>query len=208
MAAIDYYFSLTSPYAYLGHAAFLKVAAEHGAEVRYRPVALPVVFEHTGGVPLPQRPKARRDYRFIELQRWRAVRGLPLNLQPRHFPADPTIAHLAVIALVQAGADPASFMDAVFRAVWAEEKDIADRAVLAELLRGAGHDSKAVLAAAETDSAAAIFKANTDAAIAAGVIGAPTYVLNGEPFWGQDRIELLADALKSGRPPYRPPPTG
>jgi 2-hydroxychromene-2-carboxylate isomerase len=205
MAAIDYYFSLTSPFAYLGHAAFLKVAAEHGAEVRFRPVALPVVFEHTGGVPLPQRPKVRRDYRFIELQRWREVRGVPLNLQPKHFPADPTIAHLAVIALDRAGASPAAFMEAVFRALWAEERDIADRAVLAELLRGAGQVGDAVLAAAETDETAARHKANTEEAVAAGVIGSPTYVLNGEPFWGQDRIELLASALASGRQPYRPP---
>ena len=204
MPAIEYYFTLSSPYAYLGHRAFLELAASHGAEVRYRPVALPAVFAETGGVPLPQRPKARQDYRFIELQRWRDRRGLPLNLRPRHFPTNPTLADRSVIALVEAGADPAGYMEAVFRALWAEERDIADRAVLADLLATAGHDAGSVLEAAEGDRAAAIHKANTEAAIAAGVVGSPTYVLNGEPFWGQDRIELLAEALKSGRAAFRP----
>jgi 2-hydroxychromene-2-carboxylate isomerase len=204
MPAIDYFFTLSSPFAYLGHRAFLDLAARHGAEVRYRPVALPTVFEHTGGVPLPQRPKARQDYRFVELRRWRDRRGVPLNLRPKHFPTNPTLADRAAIALAEAGADPAGYMEAVFRALWAEERDIADRAVLAELLQAAGQDAGAVLEAAESDSMAAIHKANTDAAIAGCVIGAPTYVLEGEPFWGQDRIELLAEALTSGRGSYRP----
>ena len=205
MPAIGYFFTLSSPFAYLGHRAFLDVAARLGAEVRYRPVALPAVFEKTGGVPLPQRPKARQDYRFIELQRWRDKRGVPLNLRPKHFPTNPTLADRSVIALVEAGADPAAYIEAVFRALWTEERDVADRAALAELLGAAGHDSGPVLEAAESDAAAAIHKAHTEQAIAAGIVGSPTYVLNGEPFWGQDRIELLAQALKSGRPPYRPP---
>lgn len=204
MPAIDYFFTLSSPFAYLGHRAFIDLAAAHGTEVRYRPVALPRVFEHTGGVPLPQRPKARQDYRFVELRRWRDKRGVPLNLRPRHFPTNPTLADRAAIALSEAGGDPAGYMEAVFRALWAEERDIADRAVLAELLGAAGHDAAAVLEAAESDGIAAIHKANTDAAIAGCVIGSPTYVLDGEPFWGQDRIDLLAEALTSGRAPHRP----
>lgn len=205
MPTIDYFFTLVSPFAYLGHRAFLQVAANHGAEVRYRPVGLPTVFEHTGGVPLPQRPKARQAYRFLELQRWRDKRGVPLNLRPKHFPTNPTLADRAVIALSEAGADPADYMESVFRACWAEERDVADRSLLAELLGAAGHDAGAVLEAAENDRIGAIHKANTDDAIASGVIGSPSYLLNGEPFWGQDRIELLADALASGRPPYRSP---
>jgi 2-hydroxychromene-2-carboxylate isomerase len=205
MTTIDYFFTLVSPFAYLGHRAFLDVSAEYGTAVRYRPVALPAVFEHTGGVPLAQRPKARQDYRFLELQRWRDKRGVPLNLRPKHFPTNPTLADRAAIALGEAGADPAGYMEAAFRACWADERDIADRSVLAELLEAAGHAAGPVLDAAESDAVAAIHKANTDQAIAVGAVGSPSYVLNREPFWGQDRIELLDDALKSGRPPYRPP---
>ena len=202
MPTIDYFFTLVSPFAYLGHRAFLDVAGKYGAEVRFRPVALMGVWEHSGAVPLPQRPQSRQEYRLIELQRWREKRRVPLNLHPKHFPTNPTLADRSVIALVEAGADPGDYAGAVLRACWADDKDVADADVLAGLLDAAGHDARAILASAESDAVAAIHQANTDAAVAAGVVGAPGYVLNGEPFWGQDRIELLADALASGREPY------
>ena len=202
MPTIDYFFTLVSPFAYLGHRAFLDTAKVHGAEISFRPVALMGVWEHSGAVPLPQRPQSRQDYRLIELQRWREKRGVKLNLHPKHFPANPTLADRSVIALVEDGADPADYAGAVQKACWAQDKDIADADVLAGLLEQAGNNAGAILKAAESDVVAAIQKANTDAAVAFGVIGAPGYVLNGEPFWGQDRIELLADALASGRGAY------
>lgn len=202
MPTIDYFLTLVSPFVYLGHRALLEVAKEHGAEVCFRPVALMGVWEHSGAVPLPQRPQSRQDYRLIELQRWREKRGVPLNLHPKHFPTNPTLADRSVIALVEADADPADYAGAVLRACWAEDKDVAEADVLADLLEQAGHDAGAILAAAQSDAVAAIHKANTEAAVALGVVGAPGYVLNGEPFWGQDRIELLADALAASRSPY------
>ena len=202
MPTIDYFLTLVSPFVYLGHRALLDVAREHGAEVRFRPVALMGVWEHSGAVPLPQRPQSRQDYRLIELQRWREKRGVPLNLHPKHFPTNPTLADRSVIALVEAGADPADYAEAVLRACWVDDKDVAEADVLAGLLEQAGHDAGAILAAAQSDAVAAIHETNTEAAVALGVVGAPGYVLNGEPFWGQDRIELLADALESARAPY------
>ncbi len=202
MPTIDYFFTLVSPFVYLGHRAFLDVAGKYGAEVNFRPVGLMGVWEQSGAVPLPQRPQSRQDYRLIELQRWREKRGLDLNLHPKHFPTNPTLADRSLIALVEAGADPADYAGAVLAACWADDKDIAEADVLTGLLEAAGHDAAAILAAAERDAIAAIQKINTEAAVAAGVVGAPGYVLNGEPFWGQDRIELLADALASGRAPY------
>ena len=202
MPTIDYFFTLVSPYVYLGHGAFLDVARKHGAEVRFRPVGLMGLWEHSGAVPLPQRPQSRQDYRLIELQRWREKRGVPLNLHPKHFPTNPTLADRSVIALVEEGADPADYAGAVLGACWGQDKDIADADVLAGLLEQAGHVAGAILKAAQSEKVAAIHQANTDAAVAIGVVGAPGYVLNGEPFWGQDRIELLADALKSSRASY------
>ena len=202
MPIIDYYYTSISPFAYLGHQAFLDLAKAHGAEIRFRPVVLMGVWEHSGAVPLPQRPKSRQNYRLIELQRWREKRGVPLNLHPKHFPTNPTLADCSVIALVEAGTDPAAYAGMVFKACWADDKDVADADVLAGLLARAGHDADATLKAAASEAVAAIHKANTEAAVAAGVVGSPGYVLNGEPFWGQDRIELLADALNSSRPPF------
>ena len=205
MPAIDYYFTLISPYAYLGHRALVDLAGKHGADIRYKPVILPKVFENSGGLPLAQRPKARQEYRFLELQRWRAARGLPLNLKPKHFPTNPAPADRSVIAIVAAGRDPADYMERVFRACWTEERDISDRDTLAELLAACGHDAEAALAAAEAPDAQQRYEENTGEAVRLNAIGSPTYVLNGEVFWGQDRLDLLAEALESGREPYRVP---
>ncbi|MCL1635338.1 2-hydroxychromene-2-carboxylate isomerase [Luteimonas sp. SX5] len=202
MATVDYYFSLLSPYAYLGHAAVTAMARDTGVTLAYRPVRIFGLFAANGGLPLGQRAPARQRYRLVELQRWREQRGLPLNLQPRYFPVDPSLADRAAIALAQAGADASRYVDAGFRAVWAQDRDIADRAVIAELLRDAGHDAPAVLAAADGEAAATRYQTNTADAIAADLPGLPGYVHQGETFWGQDRIEQLRDAIVSGRAPY------
>lgn len=202
MTTVDYYFSLLSPYAYLGHAALLEMARETGVSLRYRPVRIFELFAANGGLPLGQRAPARQRYRLLELQRWREHRGLPLNLRPRYFPVDPSLADRAAIALAEAGADASVYVTAGFRAIWADDRDIADRSVVAELLRGAGHDAGTVLAAADAQAAAERYQANTAAAIAADLPGLPGYVHQGEAFWGQDRIGLLCDAIVSRRAPY------
>jgi 2-hydroxychromene-2-carboxylate isomerase len=202
MAEIEYFFTHVSPWTYLGHRAFLDLVAAHGAKVVYRPVMLGKVFANSGAQPLAERPKARQDYRLVELQRWRDRRGLPLNLKPKHFPTNPGLADRAAIALIAAGRDPGDFSEAVMAACWAEEKDIADPAVVREKLSAAGHDADRVLAEADEDAAKAEHEKNTADAIALNAIGAPTYVLNGETFWGQDRLDLLGDALSSRRAPF------
>jgi 2-hydroxychromene-2-carboxylate isomerase len=106
MASIDYWFSLASPWAFLGHDPLLKLAKAHDASVVYKPVFLPDVFKETGGVPLPQRAPARQRYRMLELQRWREFRGVPLKLRPKHWPFDPKPGDCCVTAIVEAGGDP------------------------------------------------------------------------------------------------------
>lgn len=199
MPRIDYYFSLISPYAYLGHAAVLAAAREAGATLIYKPVRIFELFQANGGLPLGQRAPARQRYRLIELQRARQQRGVPLNLAPKFFPVDPSLADRCAIALDRQGRDPSAYMDAAFRAIWAHDRDLADRDTVAGLLRDAGHDADATLATAETDEVAAIYRGNTRAAIAADLPGLPGYVLDGEPFWGQDRVEALREALLTGR---------
>lgn len=205
MPAVDYYFSLLSPYAYLGHAALLETARATGARLVYKPVRIFDLFAANGGVPLGQRAPARQHYRLIELQRWREQRGVPLNLAPKFYPVDIALADHCAIALIEAGVDPADFMAAAFRALWAQDRDLADPAEIARLLGEQGVDADATMAAAATDAVAALYRRNTEEAIAADLPGLPGYVLNGEPFWGQDRIEQLHAALRSGRAPYRVP---
>ncbi|MEM1284455.1 MAG: 2-hydroxychromene-2-carboxylate isomerase [Pseudomonadota bacterium] len=203
-ATIDYYVTLISPFSYLGHKAFLSVAAKHSATIAYKPMNLMDVFKTSGALPIPERPQSRQNYRLIELQRIADVRQMPLTLRPAHFPTNPALANGCVAAIAQAGGDPADFMFAAFQACWVNDEQIADEAVVRRLLAETGHDGDATLAEATSDAILAEMTANTEAAIAAGAVGAPVYVLNGEPFWGQDRIYYLDHALASGRGPYTP----
>jgi 2-hydroxychromene-2-carboxylate isomerase len=201
---IDYYFSLVSPWAYIGHAPFMDIVQRHGAEVNFKPVFLGRVFSETGGLPLPQRHPARQRYRLVELQRWREKRGLSFTINPKHWPFDVNLADRTVIAITTTGKSPDAFLRRAFSAVWEEERNLADPLVLSELAEQAGLDSSALMDIATGSTTEAIYALNLENAIAADVFGSPAYVLDGEVFWGQDRLDLLDDALTSGRAPYRP----
>ena len=196
MARIDYYFSVLSPFSYLAGLGLEEVAARRGATIAYRPMDIMKVFAETGGVPVPQRHPSRIAYRKQELRRISARRGLAFNLQPAHWPTNPVPASCALIAVAEAGGDAGALAHACLRAVWAEERDIGEAAVVAAILGEGGHDAAALapaMAAAE-----ATYQANTEAAVAAGVFGAPFYVVDGEVFWGQDRLDYLDDHLAGG----------
>lgn len=205
-ASIDYYMTTLSPFSYLGHQALRAVARKHGAKLNVKPINLMDVFATSGAVPPAKRPLVRQRYRFLELPRVGDYRGVPINPKPRYWPVDPALADQTIIALIEAGHDPLDYMEKVFAALWAKEEDIADRAVLAAHLREAGFDSETILLAAEAPKTVEIRARNTQDAIEVGAVGAPVYVLNGEVFWGQDRIEYLDHALASGRKPFSADP--
>ncbi len=199
---IDYYFTVLSPWAYIGHVPFMEIARRHGARVIYKPVPLAEVFAETGGLPLPKRSPVRQRYRWMELQRWRAKRGLNFNLKPKNWPCDPGLADRFVIATVAAGQDPDKFLRAAFAGIWETDLNLADENTIAALGRDAGLDAPALLSAAKQPAAAATYQKNRDEAIAAGAFGSPAFVIDGEVFWGQDRLEFVDDMLKSGRQAY------
>jgi 2-hydroxychromene-2-carboxylate isomerase len=201
---IDYYFSLVSPWAYMGHGPFMDIVQRHGVEVNYKPVFLGRVFAETGGLPLPQRHPARQRYRLVELQRWRERRGLSFNLQPKHWPFDVNLADRFVIAVAVSGRSPDAFLRRAYAAVWEEERNLADPLVVVELAEQAGLDSSALMDIATGSTTEAIYALNLENAVAGDVFGSPAYVLDGEVFWGQDRLDLLNDALTSGRAAYTP----
>ena len=192
---VDYYFTLTSPWTYLGSARFEEMAARHGAEIRVKPVNYGTVFPRTGGLPLPKRAPERQAYRLMELKRWRAYLDIPLNLHPKHFPVPDDDAACMVIAAEKSGGDPLRLAHAILRAVWVEDKDITDIPTLAEIAQANGHDGERLAAAAQEPETRAAYEASTEAAIARGVFGAPMYIYNDELFWGQDRLEFLDRAL-------------
>ena len=199
---IDYYYSSASPWTYIGHAVFQDVAKSFGCKVLYKPVFLGELFAETGGLPLGKRHPARQRYRMMELQRWREKRGLNFHLKPQHWPFDPKLADGVVVAANEAGLDPEPFMRAMFKGVWEGELNLGDAATVTDLANKAGLPGEKLVARAVSAEIAAVYEQNRQDAIATDVFGSPGYVLDGEVFWGQDRIELLADALKSGRRPF------
>lgn len=196
---IHYYFAPQSPYVYLGHQRLLKLAAQYGAMVEPKPFDLGAIFSESGGLPLAKRAPQRQAYRLQELQRWSSFLGLPLNPHPAHFPVDQTPASLLLVAAREMqGADQAlELAGAIGRAVWAEERDIADMTTLHELADDCGFDGSKLLLAAAGASTKARYEAFTREAQDAGVFGAPWYVVDGQGFWGQDRLDFVERLLQS-----------
>jgi carboxymethylenebutenolidase len=197
-ATIDYYLAPQSPWTYLGHARFVRMAAAAGATVNLRPVDLGGrIFPASGGLPLGQRPVQQQAYRLAELARFRDHLGLPLNLKPKFFPVPGDDAARLIIAADQA-AGTAAALDLTGRvlcAVWAQERDIASPATLAELLSESGL-AATLLADSKSADVQSRYEAFTQQALEAGVFGAPSYVIEGEIFWGQDRLEFVERRLR------------
>lgn len=204
--SIDYYFSFQSPWAYIGHKVFCDLVSAYDLKVNHKPVVLLDLFSETGGLPLMKRHPVRQRYRMVELQRWRDKRGLDFHLQPKHWPFNARLADGVVIAAVAAGRDPDDFLRRVYAAVWENQLNLADADVVRRLADEAGLPGGELVERSASDAVSTAYEQNRQDALTADVFGSPAYVLDGEVFWGQDRIELLADALKSGRAPYRPKP--
>lgn len=200
---IAYYFSMISPWAYLGHATFMDIARRHQVAVTYKPVALGNVFAETGGLPLAKRHPVRQRYRLLELQRWREKRKLKFAIRPKFWPFDVNLADRFVIAAVDGGHDPDAFVRKAFAAIWEEERNLGDEATLTMIAAEAGLPAAGLVEAAKSDATHGLYEQNFHDAVGADAFGSPCYVLEGEVFWGQDRLDLLNDALTSGRPPYR-----
>ncbi|KPK19053.1 MAG: 2-hydroxychromene-2-carboxylate isomerase [Betaproteobacteria bacterium SG8_41] len=195
---VDYYFSASSPWTYLGHARFLALAARHGARINVRPVDLTArVFPVSGGLPVKQRPPQRQAYRLVELRRWSASLGVPLHLHPRFFPVATGAASRMIIAAdVAQGAGAAlELAGKIMAGVWAEERDIADPETLVAMAVAVGLEGVALLQRSQEREIEDRFEGYTQEAISRNVFGAPFYLYRDEPFWGQDRLDFLDRAL-------------
>lgn len=188
--AIDYYFSTSSPWTYLGSGRFIEIARRIGATVNVYPVNYGIIFPQSGGLPLPKRSPQRQAYRMMELKRWRDHLGIPIVLEPRNFPASSPLAAQTIIAARVAGQDALTLSDAILTALWRDDRNIDDPDEVAAIADAAGLDGHALVNAAPGH--ADTYAADSEAALAKGVFGAPSWVLpDGEVFWGQDRIDLL-----------------
>lgn len=191
MAHIDYYFSTISPFSYLAGQRLEEIASRHSATITYKPLDIMGLFSRTGGTPPGQRHPSRQDYRLIELERQSQETGLDLNLKPAHFPTNSAPSSYALIAAQKAGGgNVGALAHAFLRAVWAEDKNIAEDDVIQSCLSAAGFD--AGLANSGLLTGAQIYEQNLEDAVNAGVFGAPFYITDsGAKFWGQDRLAAL-----------------
>ncbi len=194
MAVIEYFIAPQSPYCYLGHEKLLAIAKKHRASIVIKPMDLGKIFPLSGGLPLAQRPKQRLAYRLVELKRWSEFNQLPLNLQPTFFPVSGDLAAKMILA-APSNEGALSFAGAVFKAVWVDNKNIADEATLVALANACNLDGKAMLINSVQQQAQ--YDLYTAQAIEANVFGAPWFIVNGEPFWGQDRLDFVDRALSN-----------
>lgn len=193
--AITYHFSLNSPWSYLGDGRLAEIAARHGAAVIHKPTDFGLVFPETGGVALPKRAPARQAYRMQELERWPAHLNIPLIRRPEFFPSNERLGAGMVIAALNEGLDAAPLVNGILTALWAENRNIGDEAALIAIAGERGFDGRRLMEAGKADDIEAQWAQNSRDALAAGVFGAPSYVLGAQLFWGQDRLDFLDRAL-------------
>jgi 2-hydroxychromene-2-carboxylate isomerase len=196
MTEITYYYFPLSPYCYLAGLELEAVAARTAASILYKPVELMRIFAETGTKPLPERPECRKAYRLKDLARVARFTGRPINLQPAHWPTNPVPASTALIAAAKAGGgDVGQLAHGFLKACWAEDRDIAQDAVVRDCLTAAGFAAdladKGMLSGVEQ------LQRNTDEALRRGVFGAPSYAVGDEIFWGQDRLPHLEAHIRA-----------
>ena len=194
---VDYYLAPQSPWAYLGHQRLADIVQRTGANLRVMPIDLGgKVFPISGGLPLGQRAPQRQAYRLVELKRYGQYLNVPLNVKPKYFPVGGDDAARLIIAvdLAHGAVAAMAIAGAILAACWAQERNMADDKVLAELL----HEQNLPASLLEQSHSQAVqvrYETYTQAAIDAGVFGAPSYVVDGEIFWGQDRLDFVERAL-------------
>ena len=197
---VEYYYSVASPYAYLGVKKFQEIVKKYSLEVIEKPIDLVgTVFAETGGTPVPKRHPSRQQYRLVEIERFGNKLNININKQPKFFPpADPHKAALFTIASIKSGLS-IDFGKEVLTKLWSEEKDISQDSVLEEVCNKFKLNFNEIKTVANSEEIKSIYLSNSNDAIAQGVFGAPSFIMNNELFWGQDRLDFLEDKIKSIR---------
>jgi len=206
MLKLDCYYSLSSPWAYFTGPRLQDIVRRHRLQLTLKPFDFQSVVPKTGGVPLRTRPEPRRRYHEAELDRWRKYLGMPLVLQPKHYPqqmpADPNwnkYAGWMVIAAQRLGLDALPLSHAILRALWAEERDIARADVRQAIAEENGYNGASLLAAETSEPVQQLYRQFSAEAEELGVFGAPTFVIDNELFWGQDRLDFVDRTLDTLR---------
>ena len=194
---IEYFYSLASPFTFLGSEKLQTIAKKYNAEIVEKPCDLVGgIFSKTGGLPVPQRSPQRQKYRLDELKRWSEFLNIKINIKPKFFPPkDPHISAKYAIAANLSGVK-VLFGHELLKKLWIEEKDISDEKNIELISNQFKIDFNELSSLAKSNKVSDIYTNNTEEAVQKNVFGAPTYIFNDELFWGQDRLEFLERALK------------
>lgn len=191
---VEFYFDFSSPYSYLAATQLPDLVKRVGARIDYRPFVLAAVFKATTN-DMPAKVPAKGQYMFKDLERWAEFYGVRFKFSS-YFPANTIKAMRLVLVADEQGKAEAVTLG-LFRAMWAEDRDLNDPVVLGDIAEKAGLDSASALAAIETQPIKDRLRAYTDAAVSKGAFGAPAMVVGDELFWGNDRLHFVERALKS-----------
>ena len=192
---IDYYFSLLSDWAYFGGERLEQLARSHGATINHMPINLSKIYEGSGGILLQKRSSQRQQYRVVELVRWSQFLGIPIVIQPKHYPTDDELAECMIIAAKRARLDAGLLINALHRAIWAQERDLSDPETLIKIADGLGMDGAKLVKEARKKNYKDAYLRNTKNALKRGVFGSPFYFYENDYFWGQDQISFLEELL-------------
>jgi len=192
---IEYFYALVSPWTYLGHRRFVGITARHNAKINFKPVNIIEIFQSSGGLPLKQRHEFRRKYRMNDLIRWKRRLNSDIVLEPKFFPADDRLACKAVIASGLMGHEPEPLTFWYHQAIWVNEQNIADEAVVRAGLEACNLPADELMAKAQSQEAEDRFAANTKQALDHSMFGSPWYIVDSEGFWGQDRLDFVEEKL-------------
>jgi 2-hydroxychromene-2-carboxylate isomerase len=195
---VEFLFDFGSPTAYLAYTQLPKIAAERGAQIVWQPILLGGVHKAAGNAS-PITVEAKGRWMFDDIPRWAKRYGVPFKMNP-NFPIN-TVALMrgAVAMQMKMPGDFMTYVDAVFKAMWAEPKNLGDPAEVGAVLKQAGLDAEGIFALVGEQEIKDKLKANSDDAVARGVFGAPTFFVGDDMFFGQDRLDFVAEALEAKR---------
>lgn len=202
LSPITVFYSVRGSFAYLGQQEIARLARQYGRPLLHKPMLLSIVVPETGGIWFTDRHPARVRHAWDDFQRWAAWRNVPVvpedpknHYGPMELPSGLVVAaQKSVNAGGKGDLDRLAFE--ILAALWRDDRDIADPAVLDELAGTCGFDGPALREVALGDEAQSEVVANSREAVDLGVIGSPSYLVEGELFYGQDRLHFVEAALK------------
>ncbi len=193
---LDYYFATPSPWAYLATPRLIELKNKYDLKINWKPSDLMEIFAVHGVAAVKDRPQPVQLNRLTELKRWGKFLNMPITIQPKFFPVDPSLSHRTIILAQKNSIKIENLIFSFQKAVWADEKNISDENTIIEICKSNNFNSSSIIEDANSEEIINEYKKNTEDALSSNVWGSPTFIYNNELFWGQDRIDFLERAIQ------------